>query len=214
MRTRYKYPRTWHMPFSPGKSNDDKVVSSLNSFNNKKIVITEKLDGENTTIYNDYIHARSIDFNYYPSRSFAKRFAASIGHLLKDNERIVCENMYAEHSIHYSNLQHYLYMISLWEDETCLDWQKTRARAKELNMPTVPVLFTGLYDYNLLIEIINNIMNRDIEGIVMRSYDSFNYEDFNLNVVKWVRKNHVQTDEHWLNKTVIKNDLGENSRIH
>lgn len=36
-----------------------------------------------------------------------------------------------------------------------------------------------------------------IEGIVIRNADSFPLEDFSKNVVKYVRKNHVQTDEHW-----------------
>ena len=36
-----------------------------------------------------------------------------------------------------------------------------------------------------------------IEGVVVRNIESFPLDDFSKNVVKYVRKNHVQTDEHW-----------------
>ena len=39
--------------------------------------------------------------------------------------------------------------------------------------------------------------NHEVEGFVVRNVDSFAYEDFSKNVAKYVRKNHVQTDEHW-----------------
>lgn len=35
------------------------------------------------------------------------------------------------------------------------------------------------------------------EGYVTRNLDSFHINDFDKNVAKCVRKNHVQTDEHW-----------------
>lgn len=47
----------------------------------------------------------------------------------------------------------------------------------------------------------------ETEGYVMRPADAFKLDDFNNNVVKWVRPNHVQTDEHWMNKEVEVNGL-------
>ena len=41
----------------------------------------------------------------------------------------------------------------------------------------------------------------------MRITDSFHYDDFEKYVAKYVRKNHVQTSEHWMNQQVIKNKL-------
>jgi hypothetical protein len=35
------------------------------------------------------------------------------------------------------------------------------------------------------------------EGVVIRVADSFKLDDFPNYVCKWVRPNHVQTDEHW-----------------
>lgn len=34
-------------------------------------------------------------------------------------------------------------------------------------------------------------------GVVIRNADSFPIDDFQKNVVKYVRENHVQTDSHW-----------------
>ena len=59
---RIKYPRTPHFPWSPGATDDDKILQDLSVFDKQPVVITEKMDGENTTIYADgYIHARSLD---------------------------------------------------------------------------------------------------------------------------------------------------------
>src|SRR5690606_36086297 len=45
---RMKYPRTYHLPQSPGMNDDDRMLKSLEIFHNREIVITEKMDGENT----------------------------------------------------------------------------------------------------------------------------------------------------------------------
>jgi hypothetical protein len=45
------------------------------------------------------------------------------------------------------------------------------------------------------------------EGYVVRNADKFHYDDFSSNVAKWVRKNHVQTDTHWMHSTIIPNGL-------
>ncbi len=42
-----KYPRTYHLPWSPGKASDDKVLQSTADFIGTPLIITEKLDGEN-----------------------------------------------------------------------------------------------------------------------------------------------------------------------
>lgn len=42
-----KYNRTYHLPWSPGTTSDDRISKSVDSLLNYEIVITEKLDGEN-----------------------------------------------------------------------------------------------------------------------------------------------------------------------
>ena len=57
-----KYPRTYHLHYSEKKSNnDDKVHINDSHFNGKEVIVTVKMDGENTSIYNDFIHARSLN---------------------------------------------------------------------------------------------------------------------------------------------------------
>jgi hypothetical protein len=45
----YKYPRTPHLSFSPGVTEDDLKLDRQHIFANCQVVVTEKLDGENTT---------------------------------------------------------------------------------------------------------------------------------------------------------------------
>ena len=46
------------------------------------------------------------------------------------------------------------------------------------------------------------------EGYVVRSATSFTYDDFAVNVAKYVRANHVKPDSgHWASKTVFPNLL-------
>ena len=61
---RVKYPRTFHLPYSPQRGEGDKVLPSDDIFRGKPVVVTEKMDGENTTLYADYLHARSIDSDW------------------------------------------------------------------------------------------------------------------------------------------------------
>jgi hypothetical protein len=118
---KYKYPRTYHLPFSPGKSSDDKVLYDLSYFEGKEVVVTEKMDGENTSIYPDgFCHARSIDSKGHPARSWVRQLASYIGPQMKEitskhNWRITGENLFAEHSIHYDNLKSYFYVFGVWQ---------------------------------------------------------------------------------------------------
>jgi RNA ligase len=110
MSQRYKYPRTPHLSFSPGVSEDDIQLNSNQIFANSDIVITEKLDGENTTFYPDYLHARSLDSRHHPSRTWVKALHASIAHNIPLGWPICGENLYARHSIAYKNLKSYFFL--------------------------------------------------------------------------------------------------------
>lgn len=41
-----KYPRIYHVPWSPGLHDDDKAATSLDHLHDKRIVVTEKMDGK------------------------------------------------------------------------------------------------------------------------------------------------------------------------
>ena len=69
----------------------------------------------------------------------------------------------------------------------------------------MPVLYRGIYDENFLRNY--KIDTTKQEGYVIRLASSFQYEDFATSVAKWVREDHVTTDEHWLDKPVVPNKL-------
>jgi len=49
----------------------------------------------------------------------------------------------------------------------------------------------------------------DREGYVVRLAGGFHYRAFRRSVAKYVRKGHVQTDDHWKSQAVVANKLRE-----
>lgn len=209
---KYKYPRTYHFSWSEGLQNDDKCIESLDNFVGKDVVVTVKLDGENTTMYPDHIHARSIDSVDHPSRHWVKGLHGGIKYLIPDGWRICGENMYAQHSITYDDLDTYFYVFNIWDEQNdCLSWDSTLDMCDALDLTPVPVLYQGIWDEDKFKEIAANLDTDKVEGFVVRLREKFSYADFSKSVVKWVRKGHVQDDEgHWMTKQVIKNKLKQN----
>lgn len=67
-----KYPKTYHISSSLGVTSDDKIIKDLSFFENEEIVITEKMDGENTTLMQQHYYAISLDSVHHPSRDWVK----------------------------------------------------------------------------------------------------------------------------------------------
>ena len=205
---RYKYPRTPHLSFSPGVGGDDIKLDSNIIFANSQVVVTEKLDGENTTLYPDYIHARSLDSRHHPSRAWVKALQASISNDIPNGWRICGENLYAKHSIAYDNLTSYFYVFSIWnQDNYCLSWSETQEWSEILGLELPPVLYEGLWNKNKIKNIVENLDLDKQEGFVVRNVEQFHYDNFKSNIAKWVRSNHVQTNEHWMYRDVIPNKI-------
>jgi hypothetical protein len=200
-----KYPRTFHLPFSSSITNDDKVLSSTDIFN--EVVITIKMDGENSTMSNEYIHARSLDSSHHPSRDWIKNYWNTIKHDIPEDIRICGENLYAKHSIHYEDLRSYFYGFSVWDDDYCLSWEETELYFDLLNIVSVPVIYKGIFTLNIVNEIINDMNFELNEGFVVRNVDAFYYDDFFNNVGKYVRSGHVQTETHWMHSKLVKNHI-------
>lgn len=206
--SRYKYPRTPHLPWSPGATKDDVRCISTEIFTDKRVVITEKMDGENTTLYTDHIHARSIDSRHHPSRDWVKQLHASMAHEIPFDWRICGENLYAQHSIVYDQLKSYFYGFSIWNDKNlCLGWNETLEWFDILGIATPPILYQGLWDETLVQSI--DVDVKTVEGYVVRVEDSFSYSQFGLSVAKWVRPGHVQSDKHWMHSEIKPNGLAQ-----
>ena len=77
-------------------------------------------------MYSDRIHARSLETDFHESRTWVRALWGNIKHEIQDGWRICGENMFAEHSIHYNNLETYFYVFSIWnETNDCLSWDET-----------------------------------------------------------------------------------------
>jgi hypothetical protein len=208
MSTYYKYKRTYHLPWSLGSTSDDKFMPNVDHFNGKLVVITEKMDGENTNMYSDRIHARSIDSKHHDSRNWVKGLWGQIKHNIPDGWRICGENLYAKHSLAYDSLDTYFMVFSIWdENNMCLSWKDTVDFCDMLGLQTVNVIDYIDFDETHLKNLANSIDTSVCEGYVIRNVESFHYDDFTENIGKWVRPKHVTTDKHWMFNAIIPNKL-------
>lgn len=204
----HKYPRTRHLPWSPGASTDDLTAEGIDAFVGRRVIVTEKMDGENTTLYRDHSHARSLDSRHHPSRNWVKAMHGRIAHEIPEGWRLCGENLYARHSIAYEGLPSFFMLFSVWDaDNRCLDWDRTVEWAQLLEVETVPVLYDGLFDVDWLRELDAELDLERSEGYVVRLAEGFDYAAFGTSVAKWVRANHVQTDEHWMQQAIVPNEL-------
>lgn len=200
-----KYPRTHHLPWSESVNSDDRVIDSLSHFEGRRVVVTEKMDGENTTLYQDYLHARSVDGRSHPSRNWVKGFWSQICGDIPEGWRVCGENLYAQHSIAYEELPTYLMGFSVWnERNVCLDWDSTKEWFALLGITSVPVLYDGVFDERVIRSLWTARDWGRSEGYVLRVADAIPYGDFRRGVAKFVRKNHVQTVKHWMHGQPIK----------
>ena len=208
-RYRVKYPRTKHLPWSESWSSDDLKSDQGDHLypSGTQVVVTEKLDGENTTLYRDGLHARSIDSRHHPSRTWVKSLQGRIGHLIPPRFRICGENMYARHSIPYDQLLSYFYVFSVWEEDRCLSWDDTTEWAALLGLHCVPTLYQGAWNPEVIRELSQSLDLSKQEGYVVRPLQAFQFSEFSHSVYKWVRKNHVQTDQHWMRSKIVPNRL-------
>lgn len=212
MENRIKYPRSLHLPWSPGATSDDKMLRSTEHFEGREVVETEKLDGENTTIYSDrYCHARSLDSAHHDSRSWVKALAARVSLDLPAGWRVCGENVFAQHSVGYDRLSTYFYVFSIWdEDNNCLSWDDTVTWCGLLGLSHVPVLYRGPWNEEAVKEAWTgcSAFADEGEGYVVRLTDGFSYGDFSVSLAKWVRKGHVNPDDtHWMHREVVPNSL-------
>ena len=205
-----KYPRTYHLPWSPGTTSDDKKLSGdwFKYYEGKEIVITEKLDGENQAVNHYDVFARS---HGAPTRSPWSRnmwdkdgLLWQIKDKIAENETVYGENLFGEHSIKYDKLTAYWHIFAVTDGKVWYSWDDVCTVADILKQPHVPELWRGKIEtegqlWKLINEFVHQpeVYGPQREGCVIRIADEFPFEDFSKFVCKWVRPNHVQTGEHW-----------------
>ena len=212
-----KYPRTFHLPFSPGATSDDKRMypgwfEDL-YIGNKELVLTEKLDGENIHMNQRGVFARSdgAETRKPWSRNLWENDGLywKVKQFLSPEETIYGENLFGIHSIIYDELPEYFHLFAAKEGERWFSWEEVEEMAVILGVRTVPVLWKGKFaSESLLQQKILELMSKpstygkEKEGIVVRTADEFwtteeGMNSFPFHVWKYVRPNHVQTDQHW-----------------
>jgi ATP-dependent RNA circularization protein (DNA/RNA ligase family) len=207
-----KYPRTYHLPWSPGTTSDDRKLSGdwFKYYKGKEIVITEKLDGENNMVNHYDVFARS---HGAPTRSAWTRnmwsgdgIWSQVYQKIADCEEVYGENLFGEHSIHYDKLPSYYHIFAVRNDEKYVfySWDDVVTYAEILGLPTVPVLWRGVIESEeQLAQLVDKFVHEPSvygpqrEGVVIRIADEFPIDEFSHYVCKWVRPGHVQTGEHW-----------------
>ena len=198
-----KYPRTYHFPFSLGTTSDDRIKHDWKNILQHEIIVTEKLDGENTCLKTDGVFARS---HAAPTRNPWAKNMWDIWEQVKESLgdfHIFGENLYGLHSIDYQRLESYFYIFGIREGDKWLAWDEVVFYANVLNLPTVPVFKRGFWDEKTLQTFILQTISHgsqlggECEGVVCRTTEGFDNQFFSDYVLKYVRKNHVKTDEHW-----------------
>jgi hypothetical protein len=200
-----KYNRTYHLPWSPGTTSDDRIAPSVSSLIGIDIVISEKLDGENCGMTKDGVYARShAAFTTSPWSREVRQIHERIKSDLSEGVFLFGENMEGIHSIEYTNLTSYFYIFGVRDSNIWISWDDVEEYAYLLDLPTAPVLFKGVVNTEKeLQELTESLVSKPSalggprEGIVVRNAGMFHNDDFAQNVMKWVRKGHVNTDEHW-----------------
>ena len=205
-----KYPRTYHVPWSENITEDDRVNNDINMvLQDQDVVVTEKMDGEKTTLYRDYIHARSVNSRPHESQTWVKDFWSRIAHDIPPGWRICGENLYAKHSIPYKDLPSYFMGFSIWDHRNfCLPWDDTLTWFELLGITPVPFMFWGVYSEKTIRHLWKLKNPETCEGYVIRPARGFAFTEFRSVVGKYVRKDHVLTVPHWrYGQPIVKNEM-------
>jgi hypothetical protein len=192
-----KYPRTFHLPDSPGATDDDKILADLTGLTGE-LVVTEKMDGGNVTFTRDTMFARSLDSGTQAWDRACKAVWGRVAHDIPTGWRISGESMWARRSVGYRDLAGVYLVFGVWDGEhTLLGWDETAQWAGLLGLPLVPVLYRGR---DLAAARSAWSRQRDeerSEGFVVRSAGPIPAAEFHHRVGKWVRAGHVRTDATW-----------------
>src|SRR4029453_4897485 len=138
-----KYPRTYHLPDSPGATGDDDIQPDV-SWLDGELAVTEKLDGGHLTFTRDAMYARSPDSGTDAWDRPAKALWAMTAYRIPDDWRGCGESMWARRSIAYTDLPGVFIVFGIWDEtDTLLGWDDTVDWAHRLELPVGPVFYRG-----------------------------------------------------------------------
>lgn len=181
-------------------------------------MMSEKLDGSNVCLESEAVFARShASAPNHPSFDALKALHSGIKFRIPAGLQVFGEWLYAKHSIGYDKLPSHLMVFGVRDLTTnrWASWEEVEMWADELACPTVPVLERQVIvhsdaELQKLVEahaLLPSRVGEAREGIVVRRICDMADELFSNYVAKWVRKDHVQTDDHWKSQAIVKNGI-------
>jgi len=232
-----KYPSTPHLIYSPCIQEDDKVlvIDNIVEKDNIKIVITEKLDGQNCCIYNGKVYSRTHSketknpqFAVIKEMYHNRIIPMMEIHKVPVWYMIFGENMTATHGITYNKLESHFYVFSIFNPRKniWLDWTEVKNISQKIDLPTVPELFVGVLSKLEIKNFITDVSNRPSklstnevmpEGFVVRLYDRIHASQFKISTAKYVIKYYGLIDDEWTKSwkkaTILDNSNDDNIEV-
>lgn len=237
LREFHKYPSTRHLlplywqsergTAEERTGRDDTGLTEVDSFLDTPLVATIKMDGSNAMLVKDHenpVRARNGTDARHESFDMLKDlyWDHDVYAVIPDHLQVFGEWLYAKHSIKYEDdtaLRSYFQVFGVFDTRynLWLSWPEVEYWANQIDFPTTPVVEEAALDSTVyeneheFVEKFTTLAERVVdaghEGIVIRRKFPFHYGQFGEALGKYVRPNHVRTDEHWSHQQVEQNEL-------
>lgn len=196
-----KFPRTPHLPSSCSATSDDKWLSKeglANLQSGVELIVTEKMDGSNYNMTRERAYARSVDGVGHPWDKPARRLWEQVRWDIPEDIRLSGESLYGRRSVAYEGLSAPFLLFGVWEGDTLLSWDDMSEWAELLGLQMVPLIYRGhSFDEAISAWSARGYVDDSSEGFVVREAGAIAYDEYGLHVGKWVRANHVRTEDTW-----------------
>lgn len=190
-----KFPRTFLLPWVENPSDGDRTLASVLHLEGHRVVVTEKMDGENITLYRDYYHSRSIEHSHHPSRLWLKTFWENIATHIPVGWRLCGEYLFTRHALHYNNLPSYFLGFCIWDEyDVCLDWDQTQALFAAWGVHPVAVIYEGIFDRQSIHHHWLTACETSSEGYIVRRSDKIEFRDYKNRCGKFIRADYSQVN--------------------
>lgn len=183
--SRFQYPPIPHVPWSKSIPITGAGLKSMNHMKGKEVVLTLHMKSENSALSRDELHALTFTGKRYAAGGLIKTFYRQIVDNMAISERIIGENLSANHAVAYYDMPSYLLGMQIWHGGFCLPYNQTLTRLEELGITPVRELWRGIYDEKV-IRSIQATLDSDVhEGTLLRTTSGFSYRDFHQHVAMY-----------------------------
>jgi len=176
------------MPWSKWATNDDKIATTVDKLIGVPIVLTEKMDGSNTSLEREGCFSRShAGAPTHASFDLLKAIHSHIKMAIDPGLQLFGEWCFARHSIEYSELPSYFFLFGIRDvnENIWYHWEDVQCYANLISAVTVPILFEGVVSSEKeLQQLVESFMNQPSacggirEGVVARVQREFKDNEF------------------------------------